>query len=290
MFDGHQQHQGHQDGFYPASSQTHLVGGGGDDQSIYSKQSGFIPNGNQSGWGGHDTIEMKQNNNSFSNVSQMPYNQSTFSGGPPMMPQPQPGPQIAWTGLGAPGAMIASAQGGDMRYRSNNGMSYQETREKIMKRRSIKRVELQNGNLVMECPVPSSICKQGQSEEFTQLRYQAVTCDPNDFIARKYTLRSWLLGRKTEMAIVLTMYNEDPLLFTRTMNNVIKNIANFQSRTKSKTWGNGDAWKKIVVVIVSDGRKKANKDTLKVLQLMGLYQEGEFRLKEFCVKMNSPHF
>lgn len=254
----------HSDGFYPASSQTHLVG---DDQSVYSKQSGYPNNNQKNGWGGHDAIEMQ---NSFSNLPQMPYQQG---GGGPGMPQPQPQASVMWNGLGTPGAMIASSAGGDMRYRT--GGSYNETREKMMKRRSIKRVELQNGNLVMECPVPNSICKKGQSEEFTQLRYQAVTCDPNDFISKKYTLRPWLLGRKTEMAIVLTMYNEDATLFTRTLNNVIKNVANFQSRTKSKTWSGGDAWKKIVVVIVSDGRKKANKDTLKVLQLMGVYQEGE---------------
>lgn len=38
-------------------------------------------------------------------------------------------------------------------------------------------------------------------------------------------------------------------------------------------WG-GDAWKKVVVVIVSDGRKKINSRTLSVLATQGIYQEG----------------
>jgi len=75
------------------------------------------------------------------------------------------------------------------------------------------------------------------------------------------------------MAIVVTMYNEDEVLFCRTMTSVVKNIQNLQSRNKSKTWGPG-SWKKIVVVIVADGRAKVNKRVLSVLGLMGVYQDG----------------
>ena len=69
------------------------------------------------------------------------------------------------------------------------------------------------------------------------------------------------------------MYNEDEKLFVRTMTSVIKNIQHLQSRSKSKTWGEG-SWKKIVVCIVSDGRAKINPRTLKVLGLYGVYQDG----------------
>lgn len=48
----------------------------------------------------------------------------------------------------------------------------------------------------------------GRSEEFTKMRYTAVTCDPNDFQKERYKLRQSLYGRKTELAIVATMYNE----------------------------------------------------------------------------------
>ena len=45
------------------------------------------------------------------------------------------------------------------------------------------------------------------------------------------------------------------------------------SRTRSRTWGS-DAWKRVVVVIVADGRMKCNPRVLSVLAAMGVYQEG----------------
>lgn len=39
------------------------------------------------------------------------------------------------------------------------------------------------------------------------MRYTAATCDPKDFVGEGYTLRQQMLGRKTELFIVLTMYN-----------------------------------------------------------------------------------
>jgi len=69
------------------------------------------------------------------------------------------------------------------------------------------------------------------------------------------------------------MYNEDEVLFARTMAGVFKNINFLCSRTKSNTWGK-DAWKKVVVCVVSDGRGKINPRTRAVLAGMGCYQEG----------------
>ncbi|KAI7298293.1 Chitin synthase [Hortaea werneckii] len=54
---------------------------------------------------------------------------------------------------------------------------------------------------------------------------------------------------------------------------VIKNIEYMNSRTSSKTWGK-EAWKKIVVCVVSDGRAKINPRTRAVLAAMGVYQDG----------------
>lgn len=48
----------------------------------------------------------------------------------------------------------------------------------------------------------------GHKEEFTHMRYTAVTEDPNEFQRQRYKLRQTLYGRKTELAIVATMYNE----------------------------------------------------------------------------------
>ncbi|EGO31066.1 glycosyltransferase family 2 protein [Serpula lacrymans var. lacrymans S7.9] len=152
---------------------------------------------------------------------------------------------------------------------------YSMAREKLMKRRSVRQVELQQGNLVLDVHVPSHIVPKGMSdvEEMTKMRYTAATCDPDDFMRKKYSLRPYLYGRHTELFIVMTMYNEDEILFVKTMNAVIKNVAHLCGRNRSKTWGH-DGWKKVVVCIVSDGRNKVNKRTLQVLTLMGCYQEG----------------
>jgi chitin synthase len=68
------------------------------------------------------------------------------------------------------------------------------------------------------------------------------------------------------------MYNEDDVLFLRTLNAVIKNIAHLTTRTRSKTWG-PESWQKVVVCIVADGRKVIDSRVLKILQLMGVYAE-----------------
>jgi chitin synthase len=132
---------------------------------------------------------------------------------------------------------------------------------------SVRQVELQDGNLVLDVPVPSHIVGAEKSEEMTKMRYTAATCDPDHFMASKYSLRPYLYGRHTEIFIVMTMYNEDEVLFVKTMNAVIKNIAHLCSRSRSKTWGS-EGWKKVVVCIVSDGRNKVNKRTLQVLNLV----------------------
>jgi chitin synthase len=156
---------------------------------------------------------------------------------------------------------------------SNSGWSL--TKEKLMKRRSVKKVQLFQGNLVLDVDVPSSIVPPGKQnvEEFSKMRYTAATCDPDDFMASRYSLRQYLWGRQTELFIVMTMYNEDEVLFVKTMNAVIKNVVHLCGRNRSKTWG-PEGWKKIVVCVVSDGRSKINKRTLQVLTVMGCYVEG----------------
>ncbi|PKK65679.1 glycosyltransferase family 2 protein [Rhizophagus irregularis] len=105
------------------------------------------------------------------------------------------------------------------------------------------------------------------------MRYTAVTCDPDDFNQNNYLLRPYIFGRKTELMIVMTMYNEDDQLFIKTMSSAIKNIAHLCTKDKSKIWGK-DGWEKVVVVVVADGRNKVNQRVLKVLGAMGVYQDG----------------
>ncbi|KAJ8483166.1 hypothetical protein ONZ51_g4901 [Trametes cubensis] len=201
-------------------------------------------------------------------VPQGGYEMSQVSVPPvPSLPY-QPPPGINYPPQQRPGMLHAPSSAG-----SSAGWS--TAREKLMKRRSVRQVELREGNLVLDMQVPSHIVPKGMEniEEMTKLRYTAATCDPDDFMRQKYSLRPYLMGRRTELFIVMTMYNEDEVLFTRTMNAVLKNVAHLCSRTKSKTWG-PDGWKKVVVCVVSDGRSKINKRTLQVLTLMGCYQEG----------------
>lgn len=141
-----------------------------------------------------------------------------------------------------------------------------------------KEVRLINGELILECKIPTilySFLPRRDEVEFTHMRYTAVTCDPDDFVSKGYKLRQNIgsTARETELFICITMYNEDEINFTRTMHAVMKNIAHFCSRSKSRTWGE-NGWQKIVVCIVSDGRTKIHPRTLDALAAMGVYQDG----------------
>ncbi|KAM6493804.1 glycosyltransferase family 2 protein [Amanita muscaria] len=144
--------------------------------------------------------------------------------------------------------------------------------------KTLKRVELFHGNFVLDNAVPTKLldmCANRTDREFSHMRYSAATCDPNDFKESGFTLRQvhYDPPRRTELFIVMTMYNEDEELFCRSMHGVMKNIAHLCKRERSKTWGK-DGWKKVVVCIVSDGRKKINSRTLSVIATMGAYQEN----------------
>ncbi|KAH0832307.1 glycosyltransferase family 2 protein [Lanmaoa asiatica] len=144
--------------------------------------------------------------------------------------------------------------------------------------KTLKKVELFHGNFVLDSAVPSKLldmCALRNEREFTHMRYSAATCDPNDFKDTGFTLRQvhYDPPRRTELFIVVTMYNEDDELFCRTMHGVIKNIVHLCKRDRSRTWGK-DGWKKVVVCIVGDGRKKINSRTLSVIATMGAYQDG----------------
>ncbi|KAH9991839.1 chitin synthase-domain-containing protein, partial [Xylariaceae sp. FL0662B] len=143
---------------------------------------------------------------------------------------------------------------------------------------SKKEVQLINGELILECKIPTilySFLPRRDEIEFTHMRYTAVTCDPDDFVDRGYKLRQNLgrTTRETELFICVTMYNEDEVEFTRTMHAIMKNVSHFCGRNRSRTWGEL-GWQKIVVCIVSDGREKVHLRTLDALAAMGVYQHG----------------
>ncbi|KAF5389469.1 hypothetical protein D9757_004290 [Collybiopsis confluens] len=143
-----------------------------------------------------------------------------------------------------------------------------------------KRVQLTRGNLVLEVPVPPNLVLPRMGEpEMMKTRYTAVTCDPDNFSKQGFSLRQAEMHRETELFLVITMYNEDEILFCRTLYGVMKNIQHLCTRKNSQTWGN-EAWKKVVVCIVADGRKKIHPRVLDCLTLLGVYQPGPF-MKNF---------
>ncbi|TPX37514.1 chitin synthase [Synchytrium microbalum] len=132
------------------------------------------------------------------------------------------------------------------------------------------------GNFVVDIPVPEkvlSVARFRNEQEFTHLRYTAVLGDPNEFVQRGYTLRQNQLGRETELFVVITMYNEDDRLFCKTWKAVEKNIANLCAKKGTSFWG-PDAWQKVVVCVISDGRQKIHPRTLNVMGVMGAFQDG----------------
>jgi len=127
---------------------------------------------------------------------------------------------------------------------------------------TLRRIELFHGNLVLDCPVPRRLLNTLpyiQDREFAYMRYSAVTCDPAEFKMQRFMLRQALFERPrpTELFVVITLYNEDEVLFARTMHGVMENIAYLCSRRRSKIWGK-EGWKKVVVCVVADGRTKYN--------------------------------
>jgi len=156
-------------------------------------------------------------------------------------------------------------------------------------------VTLFQGNVILDCPVPPKLLRtlfptpSPSHDEFTHVRYTAATCDPSEFVDKRFTLRQPLFGqpRHTELFIVVTMYNEEDVLFARTMAGVFQNIE-YMCSGKGKhgsswgehgsSWGEHGSswgehgWKKIVVCVVSDGRAKIDKRTSAVLTALGVYQ------------------
>ncbi|CAG8552575.1 5818_t:CDS:2 [Gigaspora rosea] len=151
--------------------------------------------------------------------------------------------------------------------------------EKQPRRYARQRIELKDGrNLVLECPIPADmrgIIPRNDLREFTHMRYTACTSGPDNFMEKGFKLRQveTTPPRATELFIVLTMYNEDKDLLSRTFHGVVKNIAHLCSRERSRVWGK-DGWQKVVVCIVADGREIIDKGSLAYLAALGVYQSG----------------
>ncbi|KAF7919410.1 uncharacterized protein EAE98_009250 [Botrytis deweyae] len=158
-----------------------------------------------------------------------------------------------------------------------------------LRRRATRKIKLIQGGqgsvLSANYPVPSAIKNAVQPQyidvengtnEFSEMRYTAVTCDPNDFtLMNGYTLRPHIYNRHTELLIAITYYNEDKILFARTLHGVMENVRDIVNLKKSRFWTQGSAaWEKIVVCLVFDGFEKADAGVLDLLTTVGVYQDG----------------
>ncbi|CCH58907.1 hypothetical protein TBLA_0B00640 [Henningerozyma blattae CBS 6284] len=149
----------------------------------------------------------------------------------------------------------------------------------------LRKFKLSNGNFVFDSPISKSLLGNytnavdndvnNLSNEFKFMRYQAITCEPQYLQTNFFSVRqlNYPRPRQTEMMIVITMYNEDHILLGRTLKGVMDNVRHMVKRQSSSVWG-PDAWKKIVVCIVSDGRAKINEKSLALLSSLGCYQDG----------------
>jgi chitin synthase len=132
--------------------------------------------------------------------------------------------------------------------------------------------------------VESKYLQQAAGKQFSHLRYTAATCDPDDFTpANGWELRTATTGNETELLIAVTYYNEDKVLFARTMHGVMMNVSLMGRvntaillllthwlgllqirdicKSSSKFWNGkgaeagqkGSGWQKIVVSLIFDG-------------------------------------
>ncbi|KAI1335390.1 glycosyltransferase family 2 protein [Xylariaceae sp. FL0016] len=228
------------------------------------------PYGQGAGYGSEYSVNPQQHHDAYYNQPYEPQQSTTPFADPHGYDYEDQRPMLAQNDSYAPGGQPEPYRD-EPQHLAQRGAS-------IKRWKTVKQVLLYRGNLVLDCPVPPRLLNQlphGERDEFTHMRYTAATCDPNDFYDENYTLRQKLFSkpRHTELFIVVTMYNEDDILFARTMIGVLKNVEYMCSRKESKTWG-PDAWKKIVVCVVSDGRAKINPRTKALLAGMGVYQEG----------------
>jgi chitin synthase len=155
-------------------------------------------------------------------IPPLPSNAAHTAAGYAYPPRATPSPGAGGFSNGGPGyatpnpygAAPPSTPGGW----SNWGTSqWQYARNQLLERRVVKQVQLHNGNLVLDVPVPKGVKPQhvgiGEAKgELDSLRYTAATCDPDDFMRKKFTLRQYLYGRKTELFVSFPLSGRDVVM------------------------------------------------------------------------------
>lgn len=110
-------------------------------------------------------------------------------------------------------------------------------------------------------------------EEFQCMFYTSSSTKNIKNFRNEYPLRCMLQNRPPpSLMVVITMYNEDDNELKMTMRKVANNVNHLRTK-QLPGYMNDEAWQKILVCIVSDGRTKANPKTLSWLSKVGLYDE-----------------
>jgi chitin synthase len=112
------------------------------------------------------------------------------------------------------------------------------------------------------------------------MRYSAATCDPDEFSEETgWSLRTKMYNRETELLIAVTSYNEDKVLYSRTLHGVMLNIRDICKTKQSKYWRRSaeegvPGWQRITVALIVDGLEAMDKTVLDLLATVGVYQDG----------------
>jgi hypothetical protein len=105
----------------------------------------------------------------------------------------------------AVGGKYSSNQTSYQSYKPNTQYGYHPP----MRKPTVRHIPLtRQGNLVLNVPVPDKVLQHQDNhldEEFKYMRYTAVTCNPDDFLSRGFSLRQQEWNRHTELFIIVTM-------------------------------------------------------------------------------------
>ncbi|PLW33278.1 hypothetical protein PCASD_09776 [Puccinia coronata f. sp. avenae] len=207
-------------------------------------------------------------------------------------PEPPLGPSY---GFPTPQVAFDNSTGGQEAtarlYRSQTSAEAWSKRQKVNRTRAKTiKVKLSKGNFVHEYPVPTPIKHAnlmgghiGKDNEFTHMRYTAVTCDPDDFTREAgWSLRPQKYGRDIELLVAITGTIIQDILQRR------QGIGGSNVTRGTPETGAGAAWKKIAVLLVFDGIELADKATLDLLATLGVYQDGVMK-KEVDGKETQAH-
>jgi hypothetical protein len=169
-----------------------------------------------------------------------------------------------------------------------NRLDYERNTNDQQLRRWInwKQLQLFNGNLVVDRPIPEAILHQvphalpPERDEFTHSRFTAATCKPSEFWDQRYVLRPLLFEkpRNTELLIVVPFSGADGIAFAKTVHAIIWELRNLSSKDDFRERSNVYGWKAIVLCFLNDA-VPVHHIILDILGQCGLLCPWEFNIE-----------